>query len=234
MSLRELRQASEEIQMKLRATLIVGVLTIAFTAHASEPVGLPDVRVGDKWVVQGKDALVRVNESKSWKVRREVTQVDGNIATWRYERLPPASPGTGQSRFDLASQVMQRELVSGKQEAARFPLAMGNEWSYEYQVKTSLGVVKNEMTAKVVAWEDVTVPAGTFRALRIEHKGKWSRATDFSREGFSRTISAPVEVIYWYAPAVKAIVKSRRTETSYYGGTWAESEEELVEFSPGG
>ena len=220
--------------MRLGIALVVGLLAATPVAQASEPVGVPDMKVGDKWVMQGTDTLVKDNKVTSWKVRREVTKVEGTVATWKYEMLPPSKPTTGQNRYDFASQVILRDFVSGKPEPTRFPLVPGNEWTYEYEVKTSLGIVRNEMKAKVVGWEEVTVPAGTFRALRIEHQGKWSRDGDFARgEGFGQKLSAPVESIYWYAPAAKVVVKTTRTETSYYGGIWFRSEGQLVEFSTG-
>jgi len=219
--------------MKLGITLAIGLLVAVSTGRASETIAVPNVRVGDRWVMQGTDAWPRDNRQVNWKVRRVVTKTEGNVATWAYENLPPSPQRTGENRYDVVSQVILRDFASGKPEPTRFPLAVGNEWKYEYSVKSSSGIVRNEIKARVVGWEEVTVPAGTFRALRIEHEGTWSRDTDHSREGFGRTLSAPVEITYWYAPAAKTIVKSLRVEKSSYGGTWFRGEQELVESSLG-
>ena len=219
--------------MKLCTAVVVSFLATTPIALASESIPVPDVRVGDRWVVQGMDASPKDNWERSWKVRRDVTKVEGTIATWKYENLPPSQPATGENRYDLASQALLRGIVSGKPEPAKFPLAVGNEWTHEYAVKGSYGVARYEFKARVVGWEEVTVPAGTFRALRIEHKGTWSRDTDFSREGINRTLTAPVEMTLWYAPAAKSVVKRIRTESSAWRGISFRGEEELVEFLPG-
>ena len=219
--------------MRLGIALAIGLLVAASAGRASETIAVPNVRVGDKWVMQGTDTWPKNNKEATWKVERLVVKVEGSLATWKYENRPPLQPGSGENRYDVASQVILRDYVSGKDEPTRFPLAVGNEWRYEYSAKTSSGIVRNDIKAKVVGWEDVTVPAGTFRVLRIEHEGSWSRDTDFARDGIIRSLTAPVEITYWYAPAAKTIVKSIRVEKSFYGGVWFRREQQLVEFSLG-
>jgi hypothetical protein len=218
-------------QTALAACVLLGV-TASF---ATELVTKPDWKVGDSWVVQGTETKVRDNEgSSSWKVRREVTRVEGDIAIWKYEMLPPSRLSTGENKFDIAGQEFLRGVTSGKPERTRFPLSVGSEWKYLYEVKSDFGPVRYEMTARVVGWEEITVPAGTYRALRIEHRGTWSRERDFAREGGGGAISAPQENTYWYAPAAKAMVKILRVEGSARGGVLTRSEQELVEVSVAG
>jgi hypothetical protein len=81
---------------------------------------------------------------------------------------------------------------------------------------------------KVVGWEDVTVPGGTFHALKIEDDGDWNAivapavaAVSGSRvdgQGSTavvqtnRAITGPVSgrlyKAFWYVPSVKRWVKS--------------------------
>ena len=73
----------------------------------------------------------------------------------------------------------------------------------------------------VVAWEEVTVPAGTFMAYKVVRtKGSWE------------TASEDVD-INWYAPELKATIKSvfRRSPNDGYGGG-AEHMWELVNADP--
>lgn len=58
-------------------------------------------------------------------------------------------------------------------------------------------------TVKVIGWESVTVPAGTFRALKIEHHKQYNNdKSDF--------------LYYWYAPNV-GMIKLYEELTVYYG-----------------
>lgn len=84
----------------------------------------------------------------------------------------------------------------------RFPLRPGDSHESSYDVRFPLQgerEVKHERHVKVVGWENVTVPAGTFRALRVESEGTWHRLDT----GFS---GAAKEVM-WYSPQVKRYVK---------------------------
>jgi hypothetical protein len=77
-----------------------------------------------------------------------------------------------------------------------------------------------DRTATVRGWETVEVPAGSFRALRLDIEGAWERV-DVKASGRSRTTM-------WYVPEVKRWVKyeyhDERTG-SHFG-------EELVRFAP--
>jgi hypothetical protein len=81
---------------------------------------------------------------------------------------------------------------------------------------------------RVVGWEDVEVPAGKFKALKIEAEGSWSgeiapqtTASAASQAGalgttaVVQTVNVKAETVtgrlyqaYWYAPEVKREVKS--------------------------
>jgi len=52
-----------------------------------------------------------------------------------------------------------------------------------------------------VAWEDVTVPAGTFKALKMAGI-TWYRRTDAGKGGAGKIVSN-----YWFVPEVKRPVK---------------------------
>jgi hypothetical protein len=70
--------------------------------------------------------------------------------------------------------------------------------------------------ARVAAIEDVTVPAGTFKAFRIEyHGGIGSSASGGRRD--PGTTGFESREIWWYAPGPKLIVKSEvvRLGTNY-------------------
>lgn len=82
----------------------------------------------------------------------------------------------------------------------KFPLKPGKTWRESYRIATSFIFNSNtdaEYEAKVVGWEVVKVPAGSFEALRIDWRIRASGVAAVNQDGS-----------YWYAPEVKALVKS--------------------------
>ena len=134
-----------------------------------------------------------------------------------------------------------------------FPLALGKTWNLNYEEKNpNPRHVREEfdIAYKAVGWEDVTTPAGAFKALKIEGKGNWvadspTRVQTNSltaKQGLAlaqssqNVVQGPQRVtgriyhVVWYAPEVKRWVKSR-DETLAANGEVSESEEaELTAF----
>jgi hypothetical protein len=84
-----------------------------------------------------------------------------------------------------------------------WPLMVGKTWtkSYRITVHAKNQVIPFDATYKVEAYEDVTVPAGTFKAFKINSSSIGSQDT------------------YWLAPELGVFVKQslRRTDKSRYG-----------------
>jgi hypothetical protein len=84
----------------------------------------------------------------------------------------------------------------------RFPLEAGKRWVETVQaVDPESGrktVVK--VFAKAIAWEEVAVPAGKFRALKV-------RRSITPEDGDATRSSTTVTLIDWYAPQVEGMVK---------------------------
>ena len=80
---------------------------------------------------------------------------------------------------------------------------------------------------RAVDWGSITVPAGTFKALRVEING--NRAPTGS---VSMRASEPVRILHviWYAPDVKRAVKVVRTVYSTSGNRLDEDTYELVKY----
>ena len=90
--------------------------------------------------------------------------------------------------------------------ALSFPMAPKNKWEHtNTRSHPTCGKTINELKNEVMGWEDVSVPAGTFRALRIDSNGYWRNSCGSGRLAFR----------FWYAPKVKWHVKS---ESRVYAG----------------
>jgi hypothetical protein len=88
-----------------------------------------------------------------------------------------------------------------------FPLYVGRKWREMSEGPTDVGTSSNRLCSyKVIGFEDVTVPAGTFKAFRIEME------ESLLTPGTSMTCHV------WYSPVVKNVIKFK-----YVGwmGNWA-------------
>ncbi|MBC5785458.1 hypothetical protein H8N03_21100 [Ramlibacter sp. USB13] len=81
------------------------------------------------------------------------------------------------------------------------PLAVGQRWENTEYWFSAPYHGENRLTYKVVALEQVQVPAGTYEAFRITAEG-WQVLRSHPAGSQGR-----VEQTYWYAPAARRIVK---------------------------
>jgi hypothetical protein len=126
-----------------------------------------------------------------------------------------------------------------------FPLAAGKSWNVDYvenNPNQQVLRVHRVLPYRVSGWEEIVVPAGKFRALKIEANGNWDADTAprvidnavVMRNGVAAAQSTERKVLpsskvggriynaYWYAPQVKRWVKA--IEESYApDGTRSES-----------
>jgi len=111
-----------------------------------------------------------------------------------------------------------------------FPLAIGKTWQGEVRKRDvpaqRYGNVRESVKATVAGWERITVPAGTFTALRIDIAVTWSDLDAAGLRGMSR------ETV-WYVPEVRNFALSHRQD--FYGDVQLvdESVLELTAFSGG-
>lgn len=83
-------------------------------------------------------------------------------------------------------------------------------------------------SVKAAGWENVTVPAGTFRALKVEIEG--SRGKDPDPNWWPKQAMRFVHTI-WYAPEAKRYVKARHRAWSMTDSPFADDSVELLELS---
>jgi hypothetical protein len=81
-------------------------------------------------------------------------------------------------------------------------------------------------TVKAGGWESVTVPAGTFRALKVEVEG--NRGKDPDPFWWPKQAMRFVHTI-WYAPEAKRYVKARHQAWSMTSSLFADDAVELLE-----
>ena len=106
-----------------------------------------------------------------------------------------------------------------------FPLDIGKTWdvvSYRYS-QVAPFLIRISWTCGVEGNEDVVVPAGSFKSVRVRCDGWWVDRGWIGKE---------VQTL-WFAPAVRGVVRSRYAEHTSGGKVWKKWESSLLEFRPG-
>ena len=100
----------------------------------------------------------------------------------------------------------------------KFPFSVGDKWNYEYKAPLfgTQKILTRSVEVRVTGIEQITTPAGTFRAFKLEKDDR----------------SDPKDVYittFFYSPETKSVVKSLK-DTSSTTGSGGKSEIELVKF----
>lgn len=144
---------------------------------------------GETWEWRRLDALTKLEEAR-WV--RTVVNTDAGLGL----------AGEG-ATAPIASVLELGSYHPSAKPWLVWPLAVGKQWDFEADWTRPDGTTGvSEQKAQVVAFEDVTVPAGRFKAYRIEYRGYFRS---------SRGTTGRQDDTYWYAPEVKANVKHIRS-----------------------
>ncbi|MGL4408369.1 MAG: hypothetical protein ACRCTU_08265 [Zoogloea sp.] len=162
----------------------------------------PNIHPGDRWVFQARD---EVSGEVVRTISRLVYQVTDNevyVKTFLKSR-------NSSSRIE----VFDRELNPVDSEVLRFsphgadydfPLYVGKVWDNTFEVQRARqeGREVYQVSATVVAYETIKVPAGEFPAYKIEYAVR--KVSPAKGEGLSRSTR-------WYAPDAKQMVRYEPT-----------------------
>jgi hypothetical protein len=171
------------------------VLLLALAGAASaQTAERPAVKPGDHWYFTQYWLLPTVEPSIVWAIQS--VSAAGIEGTENGEPLR-MTPDLGVLDSPRWSDSNPNSL--------RFPLAVGKQWRYStdwvFKEKRSSGRADVDVT--VAAYEKLRVPAGEFDTFRLE-----SRSALKGLAGIGSFIEAESRLTYWYAPAVRVIVKS--------------------------
>lgn len=178
----------------VRLLLLVSLLApLLAAAQPAEPVPRPEVKVGDRWTYRASGQV----DQGEVEYEIQVTLVDEKsivgFATRKRDGKEIDAIWTPDWNAVSGIDGMTFRPSGG---LFQFPLAVGKQYRHAFEAerpRDGKGITRVSMTAAVVGWETVEVPAGKFRALRVEvtHDGR--------RNG--------PHVTAWYAPEVKRYVR---------------------------
>jgi hypothetical protein len=223
---------------KTMLTACVALSLLCFNAHTQtlSPQPKPTLAVGDTWQYRAFDLLTKNELFKTAFVVKEITDKE----FWVYGDITqPANPrvwwqGDSNSNhwaaryeFDAsAPRQIGKKLNEGFVPVLRWPLTVGESWKAVQPALFQDGSKgRNEVTVTVEAEEEITVPAGTFKTIKVSSKGFWYNE--------SRGWSGRRELIFWFAPSVKREIKSESRVWTGGGGYFDTTGMELSAYKVG-
>ena len=199
--------------MRALALLTLCFISVAgaFAQSRPESIDGPTVKVGDVWIYNKLDGWSKLLEDVS-VVKVKKVAADGIFLE-----------ATGLDGTHVADILRNRDFnlvrIEGRDFAQTalpyypnfaFPLQIGKTWRHTVDLahtKQPDKTVKADLEGRVIGFESVTVPAGTFFALKIEVKGAYSGR---NQEG---SWSGRIEDTLWYSPAVRNAVRYEYKDT---------------------
>jgi len=158
----------------------------------------------------------------NWTVMESYSAEDG--APVRSEALAKANVFVGRRLAEGQALVEFAPYLQSDGQAAILNVAYpsgypdsSNEWTISQQASGR---------------EPVTVPAGTFNALRIELRGNRSIATSNVSSSSQGGVTNRFEYVAWYVPELKRYVKSRHRSWNAWSAPIGDEQVELLEYRP--
>jgi hypothetical protein len=215
----------------MKTTWIAAAALCANTALA-QTVAPPVLQPQDTWKYR------RTTETRPdiWRqVHFEGTVLRNSASTMLIQNKEVDSPNPPREIL-IGSDWSSFRSLGGKETVVHrpftFPMSVGKTWDLEFTDdhpgNKSHKSETRRLKYRVIDWEDVEVPAGKFKALKIEAEGSWSgeiapqtTASSASQAGAQgttavvQTVNVKAETVtgrlyqaYWYAPEVKREVRS--------------------------
>jgi hypothetical protein len=239
MKVRE-RNRSKTFRRKVVSRILVALCSILLSVSiaSAETVDRPKVKGGDTWayrVTNEQTPNQAMRTPAQWTEKYyevEVTRVGSTgllvSRKERSSRLPPIETVVGLDWSRYRSVNGEETVVN---QPFKFPLEQGKSWELKYvedRPNSLYKYIETRLKYTVTGWEEITVPAGTFKALKVEADGTWksglepstntSTTTRTDREGSTVMMHAgksrpgattgKLYRAYWYVPEARTYVKA--------------------------
>lgn len=168
---------------------------VALAQDGGNAVDAPTLKVGDSWNYTQRDLL---DKNQTTAVKLTVTAVSGDVVS-----VSVTSGDDPPIERQTDSTWATPTEIDGEKSTYRnldFPLTPGKHWQSAHGwLNRSGDPFEEDMNFTVVGPDRVTVPAGTFDAVRIDGHGAWRKLNGRANAGSTQRL--------WYAPSVKRIVR---------------------------
>ncbi len=210
-------------------TIAIAVIgTYSTPSPAQDIVDKPALNVGDLWVFHETGTEAGRPVDRQWRRRIAETLADGMV------RVTPKYKGI--DVFDASWNPRDPNHPESWAHDFEFPLRVGAEWTFDSPIGASdkEGLFyRLHGHQKVVAFESITVPAGTFDCFRLEGASYLTSATSRSHQTWTNTYMW--RMTRWYCPQVKYLAKLRidySAAGASIGAVGGTLDSELVRFTP--
>ncbi|MFO1282425.1 MAG: hypothetical protein U1F51_08135 [Burkholderiales bacterium] len=188
----------------------------AATSSPAQTADKPRIAVGDQWTYRQVD-----KDGKEVTWGRKVLSIDGDGG------FTVATAPDKTMRFDASWNFIDPRGGEFSRPAYRFPMQVGAEWSFVAKQMLQTNLVDQRNQYRIVGYEPLTVPAGTFDCFKAEGTADTTYKNSYNRR---------MKEAWWYCPRVNAIAKFVRdttTTTRESGASHERVESVLVRFTPG-
>jgi hypothetical protein len=220
----------EDRQMNNRMLSLGFALALFFSTAiilAQEQAPAPSFKEGDTWQfnISRKGQIASSTDQNDGMYELSITQgvvkiyeVNGN----QKNEIAIQPDGSTQGLLRLIGKSDQQERPNVK-----FPLSAGQKWTYQYETRPA-GLPRDQrrsVEVNVAGMEQVTTPAGSFKAYKLIRSESWSSTGRGGGGGRANTATTT----YFYSPETRSIVKSSSVNENNPGTV----ETELIKFTPG-
>ena len=179
----------------------IAALFVFSACATAQPVATPEVKVDDRWIYRRTDHRMK---PPVYLYELRVSFVDQRAIHTVLARQGKPRESDATWTPDWSGVVSVDEgVVEVERGMLQFPLRVGDTYPALWHMRRPRAGsfhARHERNVKVVGWETVEVPAGKFRALKIEGQGAWLRVDTKKTDWARNTV--------WYVPAVRRWVKS--------------------------
>lgn len=158
----------KKLNQSLSTACALALLGTAAMAADPEAIEKPVVKPGMSWRVVVSDVLTKAPISDNTYTVASVSDSEVVVAD---------AAGDQALVLDAAHYAVKRlegRSFQPPMQRLRFPLTVGSRWEAAYRYDNpACGAMDTKLSFKVTGWEDVTTPAGKFRALRVDSQGGW-------------------------------------------------------------
>lgn len=190
------------MKKKILLSFLVLFIFIPVMIYGQDKVEAPVWKIGDKWILVGDVTITVVNADESSYAVKYITGGESILIVEK----------SSLNRLYAMDKDKRIPYEGRNKRLFNFPLNIGKSWQDRYKVKSaSLGSREYTIieTFTVLGWEDIVVPAGKMKAIKIEYK---SERSDQKGDPTGKAGKA----WYWYSPEVKYMVKCLYERTSYW------------------
>ena len=215
---------AKQIRLFVLAAAIFWTTAILF---AQEQAPVPSFKEGDTWQFNTIRKGQLANSTDQNEGIYELTVTQGVV------KIYDVNGGQKNERSvqpDGPTQILLTLVgKSDQQPDLKFPLSVGQKWSYDYETRPP-GLPRDQrrsVEVNVTGMEQVTTAAGSFKAYKLVRSASWSTTGPRGGRGGGSTNSSTTT--YFYSPETRSIVKSSNANDKNPGTV----EIELIKFTPG-